>query len=90
MSLKRPRPEGELRGPRIDDVWLYVGIDGEGREGIVSCIDMRTNTTVPMMATDEARVEALRPSAEAMAKRMGQTIKLVRFHMRHDVEVILP
>ena len=90
MSLKRPRPEGELRGPRIDDVWLYVAIDADGREGVIACLDLKNNINMPMMATDESRVEALRPAATAAAKRLGSRLTLVRFHMRHDVEVILP
>lgn len=90
MSAKPPRPEGKTRGPVIEEVWLYIAIDGEGREGVLTCLDMARNVTVPMMATDEARAEALRPAAEQRAKRLGQHVKLVRFHLRHDVEIFGP
>ena len=88
--MKRPTPEGHNRGPIIEDRWLFLGVDGEGREGVLTCLDVERNFTVPMMATDEARVNSLRATAQERATRMGQTVKLVRFHMRHDVEVFIP
>ena len=43
-----------------------------------------------MVGADHARIEQLRPYAVEMAKREGKPIKLVRFSVREEIEIIEP
>lgn len=75
---------------RIKECFLFVCIDEDGDEGVVSFFDPVRGVHWPMVATDQARVDSLRPVAEQSAKALGKSIRIVRLHLRHDVEVILP
>lgn len=75
-------------GFRIETLTAYVAVDpADGDEGVVGH-RMPDGTTMPLIGADETRIKDLRPYAEAVAAATGQQIKLVRFSVREDLEVI--
>jgi hypothetical protein len=73
-------------GFRIDSVHAYVVLAENGDEGIAA---FHTGEGwMPMICADWTRVESLRPMAEALARKTGQEIRLVKFANRTDVETI--
>lgn len=77
-----------MSGFRIAKLHAYVAIDENGEEGVCAAYNHATNTWMPMVCADEARIKSFRPIAENMAKKFGRPIKLVCFTVRKDVEVI--
>jgi hypothetical protein len=75
-------------GFRIQSLTAYVAVDpADDSEGVVGHL-LADGTTMPLIGADEKRLEDLRPYAEHVAQMTGQTIKLVRFSVREDLEVI--
>lgn len=75
-------------GHIIDELFVFVATQSEGNEGVVST--PMGGATVPLVASDRGRMEALIPGAQAMADASGQTITVARLSVREDVLVIVP
>jgi len=43
---------------------------------------------MPLVGADMARVDSLRPIAEAIVRQLGKPVKLLRFGTREELEVI--
>ena len=75
--------------PKIKEMFAYIaeeaGPDDEG----VTCF-FWAGTAMPMVGADLARMESLKPMAQAIAAGTGKKVKLVRFSHREEVEEILP
>ena len=70
-------PEPSLTGHRIEHIWAYVAVAGDGDEGV--CGFRRPDgMEVAMVCSDEARRDSLRPLVEAMAAA-GHRIECRRF-----------
>lgn len=69
---------------RIASLHAFVAVGEDGDEGVVAF--MRGNTWIPLVASDNKRLEQLRPEAAAIARITGKTIRLVRFDQRHELE----
>lgn len=71
----------------IPELFAYVSIDGNGNEGILSgrIPDMGA---VPFVFGYRRIADKFRPLAQDIGSRTGQTIKLVRFTAREDIETI--
>lgn len=77
-------------GFRIDRLTAYVAVDpADDEEGIVGH-RMPDGTMMPLIGADETRIRDMRPYAESVAAATGQQIKLVRFSVREDLDVIDP
>lgn len=84
IEMRRPR---NYMG-RIEQLWAFLSVD-EGGEGI--CAAPLTGIgTVPLIAADKQRLEAVRPFARATAKTFNRVVRLARFGQREDVETIRP
>lgn len=68
----------------INDIYAYLAVHKDGDEGIVGF------DGTPLIAADLVRLQETRPIAEAIAKRTGMTIRLVRFTTRTELDVIEP
>jgi hypothetical protein len=90
-KFTRP-PEPVLLTPkntmsRIDAIWAFVSVDPEdGNEGVLSAPLLGPGSQVPLIAADPARLNSLRPIAQAIAMRSGMQVRLVRFHQREVLE----
>lgn len=73
--------------PRIDTITAFIMVGPEG-EGIPAF--SAAGMMMPMVGADHARIAQLRPYAVEMAKREGKRIKLVRFSVREEIEIIEP
>lgn len=74
-----------IRGARIDEIFAYTCIDEQDDvEGIVSA--MSPMGMVPLVGADIERMLSYKPAAQAAAEATGQTIKLVRFTSRQEIE----
>ena len=74
--------------PQISELFAFIAEDsGPDDEGVTAFLS--GGTWLPMIAADRARVDSLRPMAEAIAKSTGQKIHLVRFSTREVLEEIL-
>lgn len=77
-------PPGDARydGFRIRHLWAFLAVDpGDNQEGFIPGPD-----GLPLFASDERRLEDLRPYAQAFARRFGVTVRLVRFGDGEEVE----
>ena len=73
--------------PRIDCMYAFVAEDSEPEdEGIIG---MQTDDGwLPLVGADMARVESLKPVAQAIAQATGKRVKLLHFAQRKEVEVL--
>jgi len=76
------------KGTHLEQLFAFVSVDAQGSEGIIAA--QGTTGPMPLVATDEAKVEQLRPIAMSVAKRSGITVKLVRFRGREELETYSP
>jgi hypothetical protein len=72
---------------RIDRIWAFLSLD-DGGEGLVAApLD---GMTVPLIAADKRRLDALIPIAKQMTKLFRKPIRLAKFSKRDDVEIYQP
>lgn len=71
----------------IEGLWAYIGQHDDGEGLLAAAIDGRV---VPLIAADLARVEQLRPYAQEAANQSGVAVRLVRFGVRTECDVIEP
>ena len=70
-------------------MFAYIAEDeGPDDEGVIA--HLVNGTWMPMVGGDMERMESLRNIAEQTAQTTGQTIKLVKFSTRTELEVINP
>jgi hypothetical protein len=70
--------------PRIGSVFAYLSKDKDGNEGVCAGPLGPGGMLVPLIAADPARLKAITPLAEKIAKATGMTIVLVEFTTRID------
>jgi hypothetical protein len=75
-------------GFRIRELWAFLAVHDDNDEGVVGMLT--PNGWVPMVVADKTRLDQLLPKARELARSQGKTIRLVRFHVRQDVEVFHP
>jgi hypothetical protein len=64
----------------ITELYAFVAIDPAcGCEGIMAMVDERGKGWVPMIGSDQRRVDTLRPIADAIAKGGGITYRILKF-----------
>lgn len=76
---------------RIKEIFAFVSEDEHGDEGI--CAFSTPAGMMPMIGADPERIEDLRPIAKLLAGQKQFTnkgIKLIKFTVREDLEVIQP
>jgi hypothetical protein len=67
---------------RIDAVWAAVSVD-DGGEGLCAvCVD---GAWVPLLTSDETRLEWVIAQARLLARRSGKRIKIIKLCQRIEV-----
>jgi hypothetical protein len=82
-SRKRPG-----QGLQIRELYAYVAAVPPGDEGIFG-INFG-GSWLPIVGADMARMRSLRAHAQACARASGERVRLVKFSVREDLEVIGP
>jgi hypothetical protein len=77
-----------VSGFRVTKLWAYLQIDDDDEEGLPAF--GYGVIVLPMLATDERRVEALRPMAAEAAAHTGRPVRLVVFEGMRELEVLAP
>lgn len=77
-----------MSGFRIRSLSAWVIIDADDDESLPAAFIF--DHLVPLVAADEARLRILRPFAEAVGRRVGKPVRLIRFTVREELEVIEP
>jgi hypothetical protein len=73
--------------PDIEQLWAFISDDdGEGIAAFLS----NDGIWMPLIAADKARVDSLRKMAQQLATESGVPVKLVKFSVREDLEVLEP
>ncbi len=73
---------------KIKTIHAFIAEDKDGQEGLVG---MHTpDGWVPFVCADEDRINSIRPIAEKIAQQQEKTIKLIKFSLREEIEVIKP
>lgn len=72
----------------MEQLYAYVVENKDGEEGIMAFMDQVQQRWVPMIGAELSMVEELKEPARAMAQKLGQTVKLVVFTKRQDIEII--
>lgn len=76
-------------GFRIMSLHAFVALDpATDEEGVIA--QRMIDGWMPMVAANPERLEQFRADATRIAKATGQTIKLVKFSVREDVETFSP
>lgn len=77
--------------PKITEMFLFIAEDqGPEDEGVAAFFDRLSGVMLPLVGADMARVASLRSVAQMIARETGKQIKLVRFSLRENLEVIEP
>lgn len=72
---------------RIDKMLAFVSEDGES-EGVVAI--RVQGAWMPLVGADIERINGLRAAAQDVADKTGRRIRLLRFTVREELEVIEP
>lgn len=72
----------------IDHVWMAVGVDPDGTEGICAVHSAQMDSWLPLLAADEARLPWIIEMARQIARERQQLIRIIRLHGREEVERI--
>jgi|SRR6266849_5113092 len=88
--LKTPihNPPNKLH---IDEIFMFISVDDDGNEGV--CAFQTASGMMPMIGADLDRIESLRPIAKQLAgiqEYTGKKIRLVKFKVREEMEIIEP
>lgn len=78
--------------PKIEAMYAYITHEkgDPDDEGVTAFLPPSTHQWMPMVGADEKRMASLRPMAQELANASGQTITLVKFSVRTDLETIDP
>jgi len=63
---------------RLDEVYVFMSIDEEGRNGIVASILPELGST-PLVTGSRMAAKAMKPLAQEIAKLTGKPVGLFRF-----------
>lgn len=66
-------------GFRITELWVFVGIDEDGDEGVMAMAAPELGGGLPMIAADEKRRKQLEPIARDIARMKGGTYECRHF-----------
>lgn len=72
---------------KITEIYTFIA-DDESGEGIPAYL--LGDVMFPLVGADKARVDSLREMAQRIANAEGKQLKLARFTMREELEVITP
>ena len=77
--------------PRIEELFAYITHEpGDPDDEGVTAMVVPGIGSAPMVGADEARMMSLKPIAQKMATLTGQTIRLVKFSIKTELETIEP
>jgi hypothetical protein len=74
---------------KIERLYAWIATDATGEDGIPA-MPGPNSTMIPLVGSDKARIESLRPFAEAYAHRDGYPVRLVEFTRMIELERIVP
>ena len=74
--------------PKIIEMFAFIAVVGEDDEGIIAGVI--GGNLYPLVGTDMARVDSLRPIARAAATQRGCAVRLVKFSQMTELEIINP
>lgn len=72
---------------KITTIHAFIAEEEDGSEGLCA-FQSPGYGWIPMVAADPDRVQSLREYAEGIARSTGRPVKLIRFSVRSDLEVI--
>ena len=78
--------------PKIEAMYAYIAHEkgDPDDEGVTAFLPGPSAQWMPMVGADEKRMASLKPMAQELANASGQTITLVKFSVRTDLERIDP
>lgn len=84
MSQEKKDGDSVNLGYAVTEIYAYIADAGGGDEGIMGL--RFGDTWMPLVAADRNRALRLRDAAMAAARRTKQTVRLVRFTQRENLE----
>lgn len=78
------------RGFRVTKAWGFLTVDPDDDEEGFAAFATPNGTILPMVATDQRRLEQLRPLAAGWVARFGRPVRLVEFTGMRELETIHP
>ncbi len=77
--------------PKIEAMWAWISIGKDAEdEGIVAWNFSDSSGWMPLVGADKARIMSLKHLAQTIARLSGQSVKLVKFSTREEMEVLQP
>lgn len=74
---------------RIDSMWAFTCVDADGTEGVCAAM-IGDLGLVALVGADLARIDSIRPYAQAVATQTRRPVVLSHFSVRTDQETIQP
>lgn len=81
MKVYEPKNK---KGHKITSIWAFISVDADGDEGL--CAVPLNGIMMPMIASDQERLEIMRKQAKELAKATNQKIKLIELTTRKEVK----
>lgn len=72
----------------IKEMYVFIIKHDDGDESVPAV--MNAGAWYPLVAADKTRLDLYRDAARAAAKESGKEIRLVKFTVREELEVIKP
>lgn len=71
---------------KIKTISAFIAEDENGEEGIVA--HKIGDSWCPLVMADEKRIQSVRPIAKKLSSESKKRVKLVRFSVREDLEIL--
>lgn len=75
------------KGFKIKTLHAFIAEEADGTEGVIGQL-LSNGVMMPFVGADPERIKSLYPLAQKIAASTNHNIKLVKFTMREDIEII--
>lgn len=72
----------------VSAMFAFVAIKPDGGEAIMAL--KLGGTMMPLIGSDMAHIDSLRPMAQSLVDNNGRPVKLLRFGVREELETLVP
>jgi hypothetical protein len=73
---------------KVKTIHVFLGQEMDGIEGIIG--QALNGLYMPFVCVDAKSIELMRPLAKKIGQQSGRVIKLVKFSVREELEIIEP
>lgn len=80
----------DYKGFRITSLWAFTMVGPDDEEGIIGAYNVELGAMMPLIASDQVRLQDYRPLAQEIANAAQRPVQLRKFVLSRNLETIEP